>query len=786
MGENFMTRYGDRLIAGGFPFLPIVPGEKFPGRFERGAWLPYKGWTRHAARATTAHELAIWKQWPDAGIGIPCGLVAGVDIDVSDDIDLAERLQSLAFELLGETPAVRIGNAPKRMLVYRTDAPFKGIKAHPLEVLCQGQQFVAYAIHPGTGRPYEWPVRSLADLTLADLPVITEAQARAFIAQGLALLPEGMRPVRLERNHSVIPNGSPSPVVCQTSHDLGGTQEAIQDALRHLVNADLPYDDWVRVGMAIKGALGEAGAGLFADWSASSAKNVPETTARAWASFRPTVIGAGTIYHLAQKHGWSPDAAIVLNPANKLPPGPHPAAEMLNAMHRTPMAPTSVEPPSPSFLDGPSWNPTDLDGVLGQLVDHMLETATRPQPILAVGNALCALGALMGHRYRTETNLRSNLYIVGIADSGSGKNHSREMINSLFFEAKLTQYLGGNKIASGSGLLAALKRHPALLFQQDEFGMFFQAVADRRYGQRYLTEILDLMTELYTAAGTMFLGTEYAGVGTKIKRQDITQPCLCVYGTTTPYHFWNALQSANVVDGSLARFLILATEDDYPEENEDVRIMNPPPSLLQALSQVAHGGSVGKGNMCGLTTDGTTAVEPLVVPMEPSARERFKDLKRSVTAHLRQNRGTPFTALLSRIGENAVKVALIRGVSFDPASPVIRESDALWAIALVRSSVSTVMRMVEEHVADNQVEHNHKRVLAIIREAGTDGITKTDLGNRSRFLTRRDRNEILAELVEEEIVQVEQIASSGRKPQTVFRYAGRPAGQKLNKTRLTA
>ncbi len=35
MSENFMTHYGDRLLAGGFPFLPIVPGEKFPGRFER-------------------------------------------------------------------------------------------------------------------------------------------------------------------------------------------------------------------------------------------------------------------------------------------------------------------------------------------------------------------------------------------------------------------------------------------------------------------------------------------------------------------------------------------------------------------------------------------------------------------------------------------------------------------------------------------------------------------------------------------------------------------------------
>ena len=770
MSEQFMMQHGDRLVAGGFPILPIVPGEKFPGTFQQKKWFPYKGWMKHAARATTEHELAIWKQWPQAGIGVVGGVVAGIDIDVTDAA-VADELVNIAYRLLGTTPAVRIGHAPKRMLVYRTQAPFKGIKAHPLEVLCLGQQFVSYAIHPGTGQPYQWPETSLADLRIEDLPVISEAQARAFIDEGLAILPESLRPARLPERTSPVPFRPDRPMAA--TGEQRGTFEAVADALRHIVNADLPYDDWVRIGLAIKGALSEDGAGLFAEWSASSGKNVPEATARAWASFRPAIIGAGTLYHLAQSNGWSPDAAITLNPANKPPPGPHPAAEFVQKLHTLPdAAPREDAPP---FLDGPEWDPTDLDGVLGLLVNHMLETATRPQPILAVGNALCALGALMGHRYRTETNLRSNLYIVGIADSGSGKNHSREVINKLFFEAKLAQYLGGNKIASGSGLLAALKRHPALLFQQDEFGMFFQAVADRRHGQRYLTEILDLMTELYTASGTMFLGTEYASVGVKTTRQDITQPCLCVYGTTTPHHFWSALQSTNVVDGSLARFLILPTDDDYPEENENVGIQKSPASLLRALARVANGGIAGKGNLAGLTTDGTTAVDPMVVPMEPSARVLFKNLKQTVTNRLRQARGTPFTSLLSRIGENAAKVALIRGVSFNPTQPVIREQDAAWAIALVEISVATVIRMVEEHVADNIVEHNHKRVLGILRNAGPQGITKTELGDKSRFLTRRDRNEILADLLDDETICTVQIPSKGKKPITVFRFQGKTA-----------
>ena len=99
-------------------------------------------------------------------------------------------------------------------------------------------------------------------------------------------------------------------------------------ALAFIPNADLDYDSWVRIGMAIKGALGEAGAELFAAWSAQSAKNDPAVTAKTWAGFKPTSIGAGTIYHHAMERGWKPDAALVLDgtaPRDAV----HPAAGLL-------------------------------------------------------------------------------------------------------------------------------------------------------------------------------------------------------------------------------------------------------------------------------------------------------------------------------------------------------------------------------------------------------------------------------------------------------------------------
>jgi hypothetical protein len=140
----------------------------------------------------------------------------------------------------------------------------------------------------------------------------------------------------------------------------------------------------------------------------------------------------------------------------------------------------------------------------------------------------------MGRKYRTETNLRSNLYIVGVADSGSGKNHSREVVNELFVDAGLGHVLGGNRIASGSGLLTALHRQPAILFQLDEFGMLLAAAADRRRSLRHITDILDTITELYTAAGTIFLGAEYANRDGRNERREVVSRSWWKLGGVAP------------------------------------------------------------------------------------------------------------------------------------------------------------------------------------------------------------------------------------------------------------
>ncbi len=58
------------------------------------------------------------------------------------------------------------------------------------------------------------------------------------------------------------------------------------------------------------------------------------------------------------------------------------------------------------------------------------------------------------------------------------------------------------------------------------------------------------------------------------------------------------------------------------------------------------------------------------------------------------------------------------------------------------------MESVERHVADNEVDRNHKRVRDIIHKAGRNGLTKSELSRRTQFLELRKRDEILIALIE--------------------------------------
>lgn len=123
-----------------------------------------------------------------------------------------------------------------------------------------------------------------------------------------------------------------------------------------------------------------------------------------------------------------------------------------------------------------------------------------------------------------------------------------------------------------------------------------------------------------------------------------------------------------------------------------------------------------------------------------------------VTRRQRIAVGSEQSAVLARVWENTAKVALIKAVSANPAAPVIRGVDAQWAREVVDHCVATLLIQAARHLADNEHEANHKKVLRLIDEAGVKGISRTELYRKTHFLGDR-REAVLAALIQSEEIE---------------------------------
>ena len=432
---------------------------------------------------------------------------------------------------------------------------------------------------------------------------------------------------------------------------------------------------------------------------------------------------------------------------------PHPAAAFLaKVFARSAEKQKAPLPVSADLMDVP--------GALKMFVEHCEATAISPQPFLALAAGITLVGTLAGRRYRTTTDLRTNIYAIGIADSGAGKDHARRVIKKCLNAADLSQYMGGSDIASGSGLRTALARHPAMLFQIDEFGDWLTGIVSDKAGS-HRKQIAAMLKELYSSASGPWQGTEYADQSKMGRpREDIQDPHACFYGTTTPGQFWSAIAGASLHDGLMARMLLFVSPCSYPDEQEPA-LIDPPAELIEALQAIARG--AGAGNLADLMMADMPA-NVMMVPETPEASDARRAMRQDQLQQQREAEGTYVTAIAGRLAENAMKLALIRAVARDPGKPLIDVTDVAWGRALAQHCVDTLLRDAGRHVGDTDFERKMNLAADIIRRHGPIGASEM-IGKGFRF-SAKERSEIIETLLTGGIIAA---------APTTHKGAGRPS-----------
>jgi hypothetical protein len=129
-----------------------------------------------------------------------------IDADIMDPMH-ATFADELADHILGETPLVRIGLAPKCIRVYRAGDLIRSRKLHPLEIFCGSGQFIAFGWHAKAGRPYIWPQESPLTINTNDnaIPLVTRAQLDRFTSELFKVVPRRLLPTKQSRSGTGVP-----------------------------------------------------------------------------------------------------------------------------------------------------------------------------------------------------------------------------------------------------------------------------------------------------------------------------------------------------------------------------------------------------------------------------------------------------------------------------------------------------------------------------------------------------------------------------------------------------
>lgn len=741
---------GKRLVDMGFSAVPVLPGSKRPGQYAKGVWYGENDWQRFGDRLPSKYEIPIWSTWPDAGVCIVLDdVVKVVDID-SDDPELIEAVLAVLPPC-----SVRKRGAKGFSVFYQGSAeivsrPFnikpqgsmKPIRA--VDLLAKGRQTVLPpTIHPETDAPYVWlEGESLADIEPADLPVLPD-NVEELIAK--ALEPFGFTEEEVKRDIIGVEAGD-------------SVWREIKDTALANLDSWVPY---LGIPLAKKSpggtyrgaAVWRGGDGFNVSFHSDGirdmaqdmgltpidvvmkSRSMTDMDALAWLKNKldyvdpwlPSIDFAKVIRTVYARQGQPVFEEEELEPA--------PAVVAPDEVEDTEMPPVVV----PS--NGLPPHLCEVPGLVGEIVRWLNQTARNPSPTLNLGAALAYVGALAGRRYEGPTKLRTNVYVVGLAASGFGKEHPRAAIKSLASASgTLSKFFGGNKISSSSALRNRVKQNPSLIYMIDEFGGFMRKVTSAKSGN-HEKEIAEDLLEMTGTAGSIFMGADYA----QNLAEPIHNPNVCIYGTSTPDAFWKSLASGSVADGFLPRFIVLDAGTKRPAPRDPLENVDSPPNrLIEAVREF----TVHKfgGNLNGITATGSTSMSPIHARWGEGGKRVFDKLVDRMFKTM-DSGSKDLEPIYARVAENSMRLALVVAAGSDYANPIITEGIMQWAADVAMRSSEMLIDQAEERMSDNDRQAEYKRVRSIVDRTGKKGTTPSDVARSlNGIMDRRRMQDVIEQL----------------------------------------
>ncbi len=390
-------------------------------------------------------------------------------------------------------------------------------------------------------------------------------------------------------------------------------------------------------------------------------------------------------------------------------------------------------------------------GLISEVMDFSIQTAPYPNPVMAFCGAVALQAHLAGRKVRDPGDIRSNIYLLALAQSASGKDWPRKVNVRILHEIGAIECLA-DRFASGEGIQDALFIKPNMLFQSDEIDGMLQSIT-RAQDARHESIMSTLLT-MYSAASTIFPMRRKAG---KESPGVIDQPCLTLLGTATPQHYYQALSSRMLTNGFLARMAIFECGPRGKGQEPTIKDL---PSRVLTTARWWHDFEPTGGNL------GTEHPVPAIVPFTEAGKQLIAETREEIDVEYRKaeiDNDPVATTVWGRAAEYLRKFSLIYACSEDHQSPQIGQEAVRWARRLVMHQVRRTLFMTATSVAENPFHAECLRLLKKLREAPNQTMDHSTLLRRMKT-DARSFGQVITTL--EQSSQIETIIES---------TAGRPS-----------
>ena len=661
-----------------------------------------KGWTNYCNNKPTSQEIESWSNSFDkSNVAVCLGEASGI---VAVDLDCIDPdIISIIEKLVPPTKIEKIGSKGWTRFFKYTEGITTDKITHNgniiLEVLSTGKKTtIPPSVHP-SGSSYTWKGESLASVRPEELDVF----------------PIYLIPMLKQKIQEHFPGSE------ETSYNkiVQGRNDALSKYCATLVKEE--NDLALIINKLIKFDQENHEPPLFTDVSEFGNDNAP-TNALAFfsshlSSFNTKRYNANQTYE-----------DIILPTEGSEGKSKSEASENLN----------NPELPKP-------------EGVLAAIMSYILKNSYIEQPAFAFSAALSLIATLSGRKFEFE-GVAPNLYLLNVAPSGSGKNAPQEKIKEVLIDAKCDYLLGSGDYVSDASLMDGLPESPVRLDIIDEAGGMLKSV--NRGGATYNAKMADILAELYTTSTSIFLGRQTAeGNKGRALRPNVNLLC-----STTPTGLSEGVTVTAIEKGLMGRFLIFigdgnkkARRVEHPTRLDTVTIGH-----LQSLAsyEPEKSDKVIAGHVQDVTmVEKTESANQML----QQAFEYFDGLR------IEAEGDDVMLPIISRLYQQMLKISMIHAISRQiyKQIPTVDHNDVTFGYQTVIYFYHHMKDIINRCVFSNKNEQHLQKVLSVI-EKSTEGLTKKQISNRTRFLKKKERNEVLEDLLESGQIEYVTVKTEGK------------------------